>query len=81
MNFEELKNQLKKIEQQERMCHARSVRVRETYKRQNAPMKLRKYERITVRFKVTKETREHLIKPADIETTSKKYMTYIPFYG
>ena len=21
------------------------------------------------------------IKPADIETTSKKYMTYIPFYG
>lgn len=60
MNFEELKNQLKKIERQERMCHARSVRVRETYKRQNAPMKLRKYERITVRFKVTKETRERL---------------------
>ena len=22
-----------------------------------------------------------LIKPADIETASKKYMTYIPFYG
>lgn len=21
------------------------------------------------------------IKPADVETTSKKYMTYIPFYG
>lgn len=22
-----------------------------------------------------------LIKPADIETASKKYMTYIPYYG
>lgn len=69
MNFEELKKELKKIERQEAMCHARYVRTRETYKRQNAPLHLRKYERITVRLRVTEETRKHLV---DKELSKRK---------
>lgn len=69
MNYDELKKELKKIERQEAMCHARYVRTREIYKRQNAPLPLQKYERITVRLRVTEETRKHLV---DKELTKRK---------
>ena len=61
MTYEELQKEIKKLERQERMCFARQVKARELYKKQNAPMKLRKYERIKVRLRVTEETRKHLV--------------------
>lgn len=69
MSFEDFKQMLKKIERQESMCHARKVRLRESYKRKNEPIHLRKHERINVRLRVTDKTREAL--PDDVRNMQK----------
>lgn len=61
MTFDELQKGIKKLERQELMCHARQVRLRNQYIKQNAPMKLRKFERIKVTLRVTEETRKRLV--------------------
>lgn len=43
MTFEELKKELKEIERQEALCERRYVRIRKTYKRQNAPIQQKKF--------------------------------------
>lgn len=60
MTFEELKKGLIEIERQEILCQRRYVKIRETYIRQNVPIKIKKYQRVTVTLKVTEETRKHL---------------------
>lgn len=69
MTFEELKKELKEIKRQEALCERRYVRIRETYKRQNAPIQLKKYQRVTVVLRVTEETRKHL---TDKEKTKRR---------
>ena len=70
MTYDELKKELKKNDWKEARCRLKSAHAREEYRRQNAPISLRKYERITVRLRVTEETRKRL---TDKERTMRKY--------
>lgn len=60
MTYEELKKELKDIERQQALCERRYARVREKYKLQNAPLQVKKYQRVTVKLRVTEETRKRL---------------------
>ena len=70
MTYEELQKANKKLEQQANMCYARQKRNRKLYIKHNAPFTFRKYERITIRLRVTEETRKRL---SDKEKKMKKW--------
>ena len=56
MTYEELKKELKALAQAEKSLNAKYNMVMDMYRRKNAPIKLRRFERVTVRLKVSKDT-------------------------
>lgn len=70
MTFEELKNGLKEIQRQEALCERRYVQLREKYKRQNAPIKIKNNQMITVVLRVTEDTRRYI---AENQKAMRKY--------